>query len=228
MTFEDLIASFPEAMDESKAEAMKRFFILLQETNAEMNLTRIDEEKEAVVKHFYDSLAVTRLLKVSGKVADIGSGPGFPGIVLAIAFPEAHFSLVESNGKKCRFLHQAVEALDLGNVSIINARAENLREKETFDIAIARAVSDLRVLTELIAPLLKVGGRFVAMKGRNADEELMLAKHALKEMNLSLEQEDTFELPEEMGERKNLLFVKTKKNSRKYPRDYAEIKRNPL
>ena len=228
MTFEDLITSFPEAMDESKAEAMKRFFILLQETNAEMNLTRIDEEKEAVVKHFYDSLAVTRLLKVSGKVADIGSGAGFPGIVLAIAFPEAHFSLVESNGKKCRFLHQAVEALDLGNVSIINARAENLREKETFDIAIARAVSDLRVLTELIAPLLKVGGRFVAMKGRNADEELMLAKHALKEMNLSLEQEDTFELPEEMGERKNLLFVKTKKNSRKYPRDYAEIKRNPL
>ena len=228
MTFEDLIASFPEAMDESKAEAMKRFFILLQETNAEMNLTRIDEEKEAVVKHFYDSLAVTRLLKVSGKVADIGSGAGFPGIVLAIAFPEAHFSLVESNGKKCRFLHQAVEALDLGNVSIINARAENLREKETFDIAIARAVSDLRVLTELIAPLLKVGGRFVAMKGRNADEELMLANHALKEMNLSLEQEDTFELPEEMGERKNLLFVKTKKNSRKYPRDYAEIKRNPL
>lgn len=228
MTFEDLIASFPEAMDESKAEAMKRFFILLQETNAEMNLTRIDEEKEAVVKHFYDSLAVTRLLKVSGKVADIGSGAGFPGIVLAIAFPEAHFSLVESNGKKCRFLHQAVEALDLGNVSIINARAENLREKETFDIAIARAVSDLRVLTELIAPLLKVGGRFVAMKGRNADEELMLAKHALKETNLSLEQEDTFELPEEMGERKNLLFVKTKKNSRKYPRDYAEIKRNPL
>lgn len=228
MTFEDLIASFPEAMDESKAEAMKRFFILLQETNAEMNLTRIDEEKEAVVKHFYDSLAVTRLLKVSGKVADIGSGAGFPGIVLAIAFPETHFSLVESNGKKCRFLHQAVEALDLGNVSIINARAENLREKETFDIAIARAVSDLRVLTELIAPLLKVGGRFVAMKGRNADEELMLAKHALKEMNLSLEQEDTFELPEEMGERKNLLFVKTKKNSRKYPRDYAEIKRNPL
>ncbi len=228
MTFEDLIASFPEAMDESKAEAMKRFFILLQETNAEMNLTRIDEEKEAVVKHFYDSLAVTRLLKVSGNVADIGSGAGFPGIVLAIAFPEAHFSLVESNGKKCRFLHQAVEALDLGNVSIINARAENLREKETFDIAIARAVSDLRVLTELIAPLLKVGGRFVAMKGRNADEELMLAKHALKEMNLSLEQEDTFELPEEMGERKNLLFVKTKKNSRKYPRDYAEIKRNPL
>lgn len=228
MTFEDLIASFPEAMDESKAEAMKRFFILLQETNAEMNLTRIDEEKEAVVKHFYDSLAVTRLLKVSGKVADIGSGAGFPGIVLAIAFPKAHFSLVESNGKKCRFLHQAVEALDLGNVSIINARAENLREKETFDIAIARAVSDLRVLTELIAPLLKVGGRFVAMKGRNADEELMLAKHALKETNLSLEQEDTFELPEEMGERKNLLFVKTKKNSRKYPRDYAEIKRNPL
>ena len=228
MTFEDLIASFPEAMDESKAEAMKRFFILLQETNAEMNLTRIDEEKEAVVKHFYDSLAVARLLKVSGKVADIGSGAGFPGIVLAIAFPEAHFSLVESNGKKCRFLHQTVEALDLGNVSIINARAENLREKETFDIAIARAVSDLRVLTELIAPLLKVGGRFVAMKGRNADEELMLAKHALKETNLSLEQEDTFELPEEMGERKNLLFVKTKKNSRKYPRDYAEIKRNPL
>ena len=228
MTFEDLMTSFPEAMDESKAEAMKRFFILLQETNAETNLTRIDEEKEAVVKHFYDSLAVTRLLKVSGKVADIGSGAGFPGIVLAIAFPEAHFSLVESNGKKCRFLHQAVEALDLGNVSIINARAENLREKETFDIAIARAVSDLRVLTELIAPLLKVGGRFVAMKGRNADEELMLAKHALKEMNLSLEQEDTFELPEEMGERKNLLFVKTKKNSRKYPRDYAEIKRNPL
>ena len=228
MTFEDLITSFPEAMDESKAEAMKRFFILLQETNAEMNLTRIDEEKEAVVKHFYDSLAVTRLLKVSGKVADIGSGAGFPGIVLAVAFPEAHFSLVESNGKKCRFLHQAVEALDLGNVSIINARAENLREKETFDIAIARAVSDLRVLAELIAPLLKVGGRFVAMKGRNADEELMLAKHALKETNLSLEQEDTFELPEEMGERKNLLFVKTKKNSRKYPRDYAEIKRNPL
>lgn len=228
MTFEDLITSFPEAMDESKAEAMKRFFILLQETNAEMNLTRIDEEKEAVVKHFYDSLAVTRLLKVLGKVADIGSGAGFPGIVLAIAFPEAHFSLVESNGKKCRFLHQAVEALDLGNVSIINARAENLREKETFDIAIARAVSDLRMLAELIAPLLKVGGRFVAMKGRNADEELMLAKHALKETNLSLEQEDTFELPEEMGERKNLLFVKTKKNSRKYPRDYAEIKRNPL
>lgn len=228
MTFLDLITSFPEVMDESKAEAMKRFFILLQETNAEMNLTRIDEEKEAVVKHFYDSLAVTRLLKVEGKVADIGSGAGFPGIVLAVAFPGARFSLVESNGKKCRFLHQAVAALNLGNVSVVNARAENLRDKETFDIAIARAVSDLRVLSELIAPLLKVGGHFVAMKGRNADEELSRAKHALKEMNLQLEQEDTFELPEEMGERKNLLFAKTRKNSRKYPRDYAEIKRNPL
>ena len=228
MTFQDLISSFPEAVDANKVEAIKRFFVLLVENNAATNLTRIDEEKEAVVKHFYDSLAVTRLLKIEGKVADIGSGAGFPGIVLAIAFPSTHFWLVESNGKKCRFLHLAVENLGLRNVSIVNARAENLRDKEAFDIAIARAVSDLRILSELVAPILKIGGHFVAMKGRNVEPELEGAKRALREMNLALEREDRFLLPEEMGERDNLLFVKTKKNSRKYPRDYAEIKRNPL
>lgn len=226
--FTYLLEAFPEILDEGKIASFEAYFKHLVEVNKEMNLTRIESEEEAVVKHFYDCLAPSRLVKMEGKLVDVGSGAGFPGIVYAIAYPDLEVTLVESAGKKCSFLHSVKELLNLNNVKIVSVRAEKLKERGYFDIATARAVAPLNILIELLTPLIKVGGHILALKGKGGDEELASSSRAMRELKVELETKEDAELPFEMGSRCNIVLRKTSKSPRKYPRDYSEIKKNPL
>jgi 16S rRNA (guanine527-N7)-methyltransferase len=144
---------------------------LVDEWNAKFNLTAIRDREQQITKHVLDSLTVRPWLR-GATVADIGSGAGFPGIPLAIVEPERRFALVESTGKKCRFLETVRDTLGLANVEVIQARAESYKPENRYETVVARAVGPLADLVRFAGPLLAAGGRLLAMKGRHPAEEL--------------------------------------------------------
>jgi 16S rRNA (guanine527-N7)-methyltransferase len=168
-------------------QALLAHLDLLDEWNTRFNLTAIRDRDQQITKHVLDSLTVRPWLK-GLRVADIGSGAGFPGIPLAIVDPERRFSLIESTGKKCRFLETVRDSLGLANVDVIQARAELYKPEQRYDTVVARAVGPLGEVARFAGPLLKGGARLLAMKGRRSDEELaarlngwkILAVHALR------------------------------------------------
>jgi 16S rRNA (guanine527-N7)-methyltransferase len=144
---------------------------LLDEWNARMNLTAIRERGQQVTKHLLDSLSVRPFLR-GARIADVGSGAGFPGVPLAIVEPQRHFALIESTGKKCRFLEHVRDTLGLVNVAVVHARGEAYRPEQRYETVIARAVGPLAELVRYAGPLLAGGGRLLAMKGRYPEDEL--------------------------------------------------------
>ncbi|HSQ70369.1 MAG TPA: 16S rRNA (guanine(527)-N(7))-methyltransferase RsmG [Steroidobacteraceae bacterium] len=144
---------------------------LMDEWGAKMNLTAIRERPQQVTKHLLDSLAIRPWLR-GERIADVGSGAGFPGIPLAILDPERQFTLIEATGKKCRFLEQVRDSLGLDNVAVVNARAEGYRPEKRFDTVVARAVGPLEELVKFAGGLVAGGGRLLAMKGRDPQAEL--------------------------------------------------------
>ena len=155
-------------------QKLKDFMQILLEWNQKINLTRIIEKEDVYLKHFYDSLTINKIIDIySQNICDLGSGAGFPGLVLAICFPKTKITLIESNGKKCYFLNLVKEKLKLNNVIVINERSEDYAQKnrEKFDIVTARAVAPLKHLLEYGIPLLKVNGNFIAMKANVENEE---------------------------------------------------------
>jgi 16S rRNA (guanine527-N7)-methyltransferase len=144
---------------------------LLDEWNARMNLTAIRDRAQQVPKHVLDSLSVRPYLR-GDRIADVGSGAGFPGIPLAIVEPGRHFALIESTGKKCRFLEHVRDALGLANVEVVQSRAEAYRPSARFDTVLARAVGPLADLVRVAGHLVAGGGRLLAMKGRHPEDEL--------------------------------------------------------
>ena len=144
---------------------------LLDEWNARMNLTAIRDRPSQITKHVLDSLSVRPFLRGS-RIADVGSGAGFPGIPLAIVEPARHFALIESTGKKCRFLEHVQQTLGLANVEVVQSRAEAYQPRERFDTVLARAVGPLADLVEVAGRLVAGGGRLLAMKGRYPEQEL--------------------------------------------------------
>jgi len=224
MTYLELQNAFPNLLDETKIETLKKYCSLLLEANQKFNLTAIKSEPEVIEKHFYDSILPAKLTSFDGKrICDIGTGAGFPGMVWAILFPKGHFVLVDSTGKKCTFLRETSKALGLDNVEVIQSRAEELNLKESFDYTSARALGDLRLIMELTAPLLKVGGRLVAMRGFKGLDEMKLASKAMKELGLKVETKEISELPGDIGKRINILYIKINSTPNKYPRRYDEI-----
>lgn len=230
MTLEEMIALSPYIdWNEEKISFLKKYHSLLLEWNEKMNLTRIVKEDEVNEKHFFDSIRVAKNIDFSSKkIADVGTGAGFPGLVLAIAFPTSEVSLIESSHKKCLFLEEVKKQLDLPNVTILNSRVEELKkERESFDIVISRAVASLPVLLEITVPFVKVGGYFVAMKGEKGEEELALAKKGIKTLSLEIVLKDDSALP--CGDsRLNIYFKKKAKTPSKFPRIYSEIVKSPL
>jgi 16S rRNA (guanine527-N7)-methyltransferase len=144
---------------------------LVDEWSERMNLTAIRERPQQITKHLLDSLSVAPFLR-GQRVADVGSGAGFPGITLAVLRPDVHFALVESTGKKCRFLEHVRDTLALGNVEVVQARAESYQPDRRFDTVVARAVGPLVDLVRNAGPLVAGGGRLLAMKGRYPEDEL--------------------------------------------------------
>ena len=165
-------------LDSAAADKLARYAELLLEKNKVMNLTAITEAKDVATLHLLDCAALAAQLDLSGKrVIDVGTGAGFPGMVLAILTPDARFTLLDSLGKRVDFLKEVQTDLGLKNVTCVHARAEEFaaQHREQFDLAASRAVAQLNVLSELTLPLVKVGGQFAAMKSVSTDEEIRQA-----------------------------------------------------
>lgn len=218
-------------LSDEQIESYKTYSKLLQEWNKVMDLTAIDEEAQIVEKHFYDSLISAKYFRYENQtLLDIGSGAGFPGLVLAIAFPNLKITLLEPTLKRCNFLNEVIKVLDLSNVKVVNDRAENyVKEKrESFDLVTSRAVSRLNMLLELSIPFLTIQGTMIALKGKNANLELKEAENALKILNVKLLKNYEFKLPNEEENRSILLLKKEARTNIKYPRNYGTIKKKPL
>lgn len=210
-------------------EELKKFETykeLLKEYNKKFNLTSITEDESIYLKHFYDSLYLMTTSEFKNKKTflDIGTGAGFPGLALAIMNKNMLFTLVESNQKKCMFLSLVKEKLDLKNVEIINQRAEEYTKvnREKFDIVSSRAVSHLKILSELELPALKVSGYFLSLKS-SIEDELNETIDFLNELDCTVEKLYKYELPIENSERTIVVIKKNKITKTTYPRNYSQI-----
>lgn len=210
---------------EEMLNKLDTYYHILKEENNKYNLTRIIEEDAVYLKHFYDSLTITKVIDINNQsICDIGSGAGFPGLVLAICFPNTKLTLIESNGKKCNFLNIVKDKLNLTNVTILNARAEEFSKnnREVFDIVTARAVAPLKHLLEYGIPLLKIGGYFITMKANVENEEVNITNYYNK-LNIKEVSREVFNLPKEDSIRTIIKYQKLKETDSKYPRRYSEI-----
>lgn len=210
---------------EEMLNKLDTYYHILKEENNKYNLTRIIEEDAVYLKHFYDSLTITKVIDINNQsICDIGSGAGFPGLVLAICFPNTKLTLIESNGKKCNFLNIVKDKLNLTNVTILNARAEEFSKnnREVFDIVTARAVAPLKHLLEYGIPLLKIGGYFITMKANVENEEVNITNYYNK-LNIKEVTREVFNLPKEYSIRTIIKYQKLKETDSKYPRRYSEI-----
>ena len=206
------------------------YFNLLVETNKVMNLTAITEENEVLIKHFLDSAIPEKFIPKGSKVVDVGSGAGFPALPLKIIRPDLQITMVDSLNKRIKFLNETVLALSLTDIFAVHARAEDFAKKnrEAFDIAVARAVAPLNTLLEYLLPLIKVGGSAVIYKSSKLDEELAVSRKALQVLGGEIESVETFEIEEGSLERKVLIVRKTSHTPPKYPREKNNPKLHPI
>jgi len=204
------------------------------EANKSMNLTAIRDERLVISRHFADCLIPADVFPVGATLLDVGSGGGFPSLPLAISRPDLKITALDATAKKTAFIKKAAELLELTNVSVLTGRAEELaysKMREIFDCVTARAVAQTNVLSELCAPFVKVGGIFVAMKGKKGEEELTQAENAVNKLLLETVSVDTgtlIDIDGEISERCTLIFKKTASTPMIYPRKYAQIVKNPL
>ena len=209
---------------------LNRYNDFLLEYNTHTNLTAIKTKEEVYLKHFYDSLTLTKVVNLErGTLLDVGTGAGFPGLVLGIVFPNLEVTLLDSNNKKIEFLNECIKLLDLKNIKTVYERAEKYtsQHREEYDYVTSRAVAELRILIELNTPALKVNGLFIAMKG-NIDEELSSSQNTLKKLNCTVDQKIEFDLPNNAGHRTILTIKKNSKTDLIYPREYSKIKKHAL
>lgn len=211
-------------------EKFHQYAVLLKEWNEKINLTSIVEEEEVYVKHIYDSLLPAKQYDLSkGNLIDMGTGAGFPGMVLAILFPNLKVTLADSTQKKFAFLNEVKEQLGLKNVSFHAGRIEEMRTfREHFTFVTARGFSALQNVLELGMPLLKKGGILIAYKGDKGKEELKESERALKILGGQLMFLQNEDLPEDGGKRINLFVKKIAQTPKRYPREWAEIVKRPL
>lgn len=218
-------------INKDKKEKFYNYFLLLKEYNQKFNLTTIIEEKEVYLKHFYDSATLLMSEKIDNdkEICDVGSGAGFPGVVLKILVPEIKLTLIDSSNKKTDFLKKVVETLQISDVTVVCDRVEDYikNTNKRYDIVVTRAVAKLNILCELCIPLLKVNGSFISMKAK-AEEEIQEAQQAINILNSSIEKTYEFNLPFENSKRTIIIIKKHAESEKKYPRRFSEIKKNPL
>ena len=218
-------------LDDRAAERYARYAFLLEETNKVMNLTAIEGEDDIARLHFLDSAALLTLAELrAGRVIDVGTGAGFPGLALKIAQPEMELVLLDSLDKRIGFLRECCRELELEGVECVHARAEEIPAgmRESFDVAVSRAVARLNVLCELCIPYVRPGGLFIAMKGPEHAEELNEANSAIKLLGAKVESERDYRIPGTDVVHSAILIRKLTPTPAKYPRRWAQIKKQPL
>ena len=220
-------------MTDTQYEQLDKFYKLLVEKNKVMNLTAITEFDEVIVKHFADSLSICTVLPDSVKtVCDLGTGAGFPGIPMAIAYPDLQFTLIDSLNKRIKFLQEVVDALGLTNVTLVHARAEeagrNKIYRENFDLVVSRAVANIATLSEYCLPLVRVGGYFISFKSGDVDAEIDSSGSAIKKLGGKLEKPVYFSLPDTDISRSFLSIDKEKNTPKAYPRKAGTPSQEPL
>ncbi len=215
---------------EDKLNKLDKYYNILKEENKKYNLTTITEEKDVYLKHFYDSLTIAKSINLKNEyICDIGTGAGFPGMVLKIFFPEIKIDLMDSTLKKCNFLQMVIDKLELKNINVINARAEEYAKvnREKYDIVTSRAVAPLKHLLEYSIPMLKVNGLFISLKA-NIQEELTNINNYYQKLSISKEKIITFELPFENSKRTIYQIEKIQPTKSIYPRTYSQIKKKDI
>ncbi len=218
-------------LDDLQLNNLEKYYELLIEWNNKINLTRITEKEEVYLKHFYDSLTLMKAINLKEDifVCDIGTGAGFPGIVLKICFPNLNITLIDALEKRIKFLNAVIKELDLKNITAIHIRAEEYAKetREKFDIVVSRAVAKLNILNELCLPLVKKGGYFITMKA-NIDDEIEKSTNSLLKLNSHIEDVINFKLPIENSNRNLIKIKKDDETNKKYPRNFGKISKNPL
>ncbi len=227
--FEELLDKSGIRLESGKLKKMMTYLTMLYEKNKVINLTAIRDKEGMLEKHFIDTLFLTELIRDEEKTfIDVGTGAGFPGLVLGIFYPEKEFLLVDSVKKKIDFINEVVESLKLKNVKTSSERAENLikNKRESFDVALCRGVADLRIILEYMIPFIKVKGRFLPQK-LNLNE-VDGAENALKTLKSQIKEIYKFKLPESGDERVILEIVKNRRTDIKYPRKAGIPSKRPL
>ncbi|ORI39367.1 16S rRNA (guanine(527)-N(7))-methyltransferase RsmG [Leuconostoc mesenteroides] len=238
MTNEDFIEALSSAgitLTTQQVRQFERYYELLVATNEHVNLTAITEKKDVYLKHFYDSLTVAmyeqKLKSSESTLIDIGTGAGFPSLPLKITFPDLKITMVDALKKRVNFLQEVVDTLDLTGVEIVHGRAEDIGQnpkyRENFDYATARAVARTSVLAEYTLPFVKIGGRFLVMKGSAAYQELLDGQKALAMLGGQVNEEFVFKLPN--GDQRYIQIVDKKtKTPKKYPRQAGTPSKKPI
>ena len=209
---------------------LDKYYQILVDENKLYNLTAITEENQVYLKHFYDSLSIIRITNLSNQyLLDIGTGAGFPGLVLKIVFPNLKIDLLDSTNKRCLFLKKVINELELTDINVINARAEEYTKinREKYDIVTSRAVAPLKHLLEYSIPTLKINGTFISLKS-NLDEELININKYYQKLYLTNEEIIKYELPFENSKRTLYKVTKTKSTPLQYPRTYSQIKKKEI
>ena len=220
-------------LSEEQLDQLQKYFELLVSWNEKINLTAITEPNEVAVKHFADSLSVFNYVdfQKGASVIDVGTGAGFPGLVLKIARPDIKLTLLDSLNKRLKFLDEVLNTLGL-EAELVHARAEegghNIDLRECYDFAVSRAVARLNVLCEYCLPYVRLSGKFIAFKGGEADEEIKSASNAIQALGGKKTDVYGFELPENSGSRTLVVIEKVQPTPDKYPRQNGKIKAKPL
>lgn len=219
-------------LSETQIKQFELFYELLIEKNKVMNLTGITDYDEVLEKHFIDSLAINSFEKISGKIIDIGTGAGFPGIPLKIAFPEIEIVLLDSLNKRIKFINEVINELNLEKITTIHGRAEdyaqNIEYREKFDFCVSRAVANLATLSEYCLPFVKVDGKFISYKSGEIDNELEQSKRAIGILGGQIYHVNKFELPNNNDGRSFVSIKKIKNTSKKYPRKAGLPSKEPI
>ena len=218
-------------INDKQLKQLEKYYKLLIDWNEKINLTGITKKEDVYLKHFYDSLTMQKIVNLYNveTLCDVGTGAGFPGLVLKIMFPNLKITLLDALNKRINFLNDVIEKLELKDIETIHSRSEDyaLKNREKFDVVTARAVASLPVLMELCVPLVKEQGYFIPLKA-NINEEKILSKNAISKLYLKEVDEIKFILPVEESNRCLVKYLKEKKTDKKYPRKFSEIKKRTL